>query len=719
MHCMATPTGDRIDSEAPHQPGVSYSFPKRKFGKKQEVLRVFQRCWFAKWNWLHYSEVEDSVLCFTCWKAEQEGKLRSTSKDQAFISRGFTNWKDGPECFRRHEESKCHKEAYDMIVSIPNTVPNVGKMLSTIHSKKQHENRKALMVILENTQFLGRQGIAFRGHEECEGNFIQLFKLRSKDDPSLEPCVDRKGSHYLSPSSQNELLQLMSLAIQRDIMSNIHDSNYFTIMADECTDSANKEQVVICLRWVDHKLEVHEDFIGLYNVPDISANTIFSVITDCLLRMNLQWNRCRGQCFDGAANMTGIRNGVATKILQLESRALFTHCYGHSLNLAVCDTIKNSKVARDALDTSFEITKLIKFSPKREAMFDQLKKDLTPDCPGIRVLCPTRWTVRAQSLISILQNYTVLQELWDIVLDQNLDSEVRARVIGVKAQMESFDYYFGVCIGELVLSHADNLSKTLQSKTISAAEGQHIAEMTITVLNKMRSTEAYDLFWSSILKKKSNIDVAEPVLPRHRKRPKRYEAGSEEYSPPTVKDHFQRQYFEILDCAINCIKSRFDQPGYNKYSKVESLLLKAMKGEEFEEEYDFVCAFYNDDVSSTPLKIQLQTLATQISEKNPSLIDLLEYMKHLNPSQFSMFSEVFTLLKIVLVNPSTNSASERSFSAMRRIKTYLRSSMSQARLNSTMILHVHKERTDQLCLKKIATTFVNNERRESVFGKFE
>ncbi len=46
------------------------------------------------------------------------------------------------------------------------------------------------------------------------------------------------------------------------------------------------------------------------------------------------------------------------------------------------------------------------------------------------------------------------------------------------------------------------------------------------------------------------------------------EAGSEEYSP--------------------CIKSRFDQPGYNKYSKVESLLLKAMKGEEFEEEYDFV-----------------------------------------------------------------------------------------------------------------------------------
>ncbi len=101
------------------------------------------------------------------------------------------------------------------------------------------------MVIIENTQLLGRQGIAFRGHDECEGNFVQLFKLRSKGDHSLVPWVDRKGAHYLSPSSQNELLLLMSLAIQWDIMSDIHVSNYFT------------------------------------------ASIIFSVINDCLLRLNL------------------------------------------------------------------------------------------------------------------------------------------------------------------------------------------------------------------------------------------------------------------------------------------------------------------------------------------------------------------------------------------------------------------------------------------------
>ena len=126
---------------------------------------------------------------------------------------------------------------------------------------------------------------------------------------------------------------------------------------------------------------------------------------------------------------------------------------------------------------------------------------------------------------------------------------------------------------------------------------------------------------------------------------------------------------------IPTLKSSFNQPGYAQYSKVESSLLKSMKGKDFTEEFEFVCALYKDNVSSTPLKIHRN----------------IGKFSHLScPSQFPMFSEVVTLLKIVLINPSTNSASEWSFSAMRRIKTYLMFSMSQARLSSTVTLHVLK-----------------------------
>ncbi len=160
-------------------------------------------------------------------------------------------------------------------------------------------------------------------------------------------------------------------------------------------------------------MNVHEEFIGLYEVASIQADMLIAVIKDCLLRLNLSLNKVRGQCYDGASNMSGIRNGVAKRIRDDEPRAIYTHCYGHSLNLAVGDTIKNSSIMKNSLNTVHEITKLVKYSPRRESLFNAIKDDMSPGNIGIRTLCPTRWTVRADSMQSIIKNYSVLQELWD------------------------------------------------------------------------------------------------------------------------------------------------------------------------------------------------------------------------------------------------------------------------------------------------------------------
>ena len=72
--------------------------------------------------------------------------------------------------------------------------------------------------------------------------------------------------------------------------------------------------------------------------------------------------------------MRGARSGVAKRILDEEPRAVYTHCYGHSINLAASDAIKQTKVMRDAFDMTHEITKLIKYSPRREAVFRDLNK---------------------------------------------------------------------------------------------------------------------------------------------------------------------------------------------------------------------------------------------------------------------------------------------------------------------------------------------------------
>ena len=126
-------------------------------------------------------------------------------------------------------------------------------------------------------------------------------------------------------------------------------------MVDETTDSSNQEQATTVIRWVSDSLQVREEFVGLYQVPAINADTLTSAIKDVLLRMNLAMARIRGQCYEGSRSMRGARTGVAKQIKDAEARALYTHCYGHSLNLAVGDAIKASKLMSSALDTTYEI----------------------------------------------------------------------------------------------------------------------------------------------------------------------------------------------------------------------------------------------------------------------------------------------------------------------------------------------------------------------------
>ena len=163
-------------------------------------------------------------------------------------------------------------------------------------------------------------------------------------------------------------------------------------------------------------------------VENTEAQTLVNIILDVLTRLNLSIKKLRGQCYDGASSMSGPRSGIAKKINDLENRTVYTHCYGHPLNLACMETIKRSKVMQEALDITGEITELVKLSQRRGSVFQRLKDEIASQDAGIRVLCPTRWTVQAEALESIVDNFEVLQNLWEESLEYIKESEMRARI---------------------------------------------------------------------------------------------------------------------------------------------------------------------------------------------------------------------------------------------------------------------------------------------------
>ena len=158
----------------------------------------------------------------------------------------------------------------------------------------------------------------------------------------------------------------MALSILRNIAYELQKSSFLTIMVDETTNVINKEQVTVVMHRIDEKFDIFEEFLGLYSVSSINAASLFSVIRDTLVRLNLPFIKIFGH---GCSTMSSSKSGVAKRVNDEEPRAVFTHCYSHSLNLAAIDPVKKSNFMNRALETTHEITRLIKLSPKRDAIF--------------------------------------------------------------------------------------------------------------------------------------------------------------------------------------------------------------------------------------------------------------------------------------------------------------------------------------------------------------
>ena len=122
------------------------------------------------------------------------------------------------------------------------------------------------------------------------------------------------------------------------------------------------------------------------------------------------------------------------------------------------------------------------------------------------------------------------------------------------------------------------------------------------------------------------------------------------------------------------------------------------------------------------MKVQLESLAINKEETTPTLKDVVAYLAELDKNSWDYFSEVFTLVKLILVVPATYTLSERSCSAIWRLKTFLRTTMCQDRLNHCMILYFHKELNDALEMIDTGNQLVSNckdQTRLSRFGRFK
>ena len=168
--------------------------------------------------------------------------------------------------------------------------------------------RQYLKIIMESLQYLQRQGIPLRGKKEGNDNFTQLLLLRGKDHPFIiERLTSTRehGSLYVHHNYQNDLINIMSKQLLRKKLYDINRSRMFSLMCDEYTDVSNKQQLSMCVGWIEDSLNPHEDFLGFYELPNIATDTIVSAFKYSLTRFNLPLSDLRDQTYGNASNMLG------------------------------------------------------------------------------------------------------------------------------------------------------------------------------------------------------------------------------------------------------------------------------------------------------------------------------------------------------------------------------------------------------------------------------
>ena len=144
------------------------------------------------------------------------------------------------------------------------------------------------MKIINSICYLARQRLPLCSHNDFESNFRQLLLLGAEDGPNFQEWLYKETNQFTSSAIQNEILKDMAMHILRSIVKNIKKSSYYSIMADEITDIINKEQFVICIRWVDNDLNANEDFIGLHELSVTNAETLAFILKDVVLRLGLE-----------------------------------------------------------------------------------------------------------------------------------------------------------------------------------------------------------------------------------------------------------------------------------------------------------------------------------------------------------------------------------------------------------------------------------------------
>jgi hypothetical protein len=404
---------------------------------------------------------------------------------QAFTKDGFNNWAKalGSKAgFAAHVDSKTHQAAVDAYKNFVQQKPidvllcNERERQLSTKAAEIVKNRRTDGRIFNVVRFLGRLGIPFRGHDEHKesrnrGLFVELIGyLAESGDSVLKNHLETAPSNatYLSPQIQNEMIELVGMSIQAAVVEAVKNGRVFSVLMDETTDVARREQVSIFVRYVEDKpdgsCDIKERLLSIVDTTDCTGKGLTDLLVGVLEKNDLDIDNIVGQGCDCGSNMTGINKGVQARIMEQNPAALFTHCYCHSLNRALINSVSNkdNSQARDFFGTVELLYAFVEGSALRHAYFIECQQRINGTALHLKGLSETRWNCRAVSLKRLMEPgvLSAVVETLEYVASTTSDGKARGTAVGLIATITKYEFIVSLCSLAPVLTVLNEVSAT-------------------------------------------------------------------------------------------------------------------------------------------------------------------------------------------------------------------------------------------------------------------
>lgn len=687
-------------------------------------------------KWLVYSKSNDAVFCFAC-------KLFS-KKEISLTVNGLNDWKNVSARLKEHEKTiehlKCISTWNDLVRRL-----NEGKTIDSFNKKLVNENtirwRNVLERLFEIIKLHGSQNLALRGtsdklYEDNNGNFLKIVELIAKFDPILKEHVRQIKNkelhvHYLGKRIQNEMITLLNSAVKEKITNLIKLNKYYSIIVDCTPDVSHIEQMSLIVRVVcpssDEKhIEVHEHFLSFIEIDNSSGAGITDKIIEVLESHNLSVANMRGQSYDNGSNMRGRHSGVQSRILNLNPRAFFVPCSAHTLNLVVNDSASCCVEGITFFDIIQHLYVFFSSSTQRWAL---LKKHITGFT--LKSLSETRWASRIDALKPLRYHLKeVIAALYDCMNEDgqpNVTTVTAARnkseATAILQKIEKYKFICSLIVWYDILFDINVTSKAFQAVSLNLSQAVTLLSKSMVFLEDYRTDAKFDCILEEAKTIAIDLDIDvqfERARVRRQRRQFDYEQHDEVFDDPI--QNFKVNFFNnILDNAIQSLRDRFQliQEHNNKFELL----------------YNFgnITNITDDDIQKYCMDLEL--LLTDGDQKDISGLDLFDELKYIkshlstdccdSPTEIlnyllennltTALPNIYIALRIIITLPITVASAERSFSKLKLIKTYLRSTMLQDRLDGLATLSIERDLVRKLELDDLINNFAAMKARKKVF----